>query len=153
MATNHPNGVYMDVTSVNTIVTLYAPPVITTPVRLQNFGVDSAVEVNDFTMAEVRMGIDGGLAAGFTPSTKEITVTLEAASPSRTYLEAICMWMETHQQTVNVILTVDQPALKKRYVFETGVMQSGKVMSSVKKTLEPTTWKFIVGKCTVENYK
>ena len=152
MATNHPNGVYMDVTSVNTIVTLYAPPVITTPVRLQNFSADTAVDVNDFTMAEVRMGIDGGLAAGYVPSTKELTITLEAASPSRSYLEALYMWMETNQQTVNVIITVDQPTLRKRYIFETGVLQNGTVMSSVQKTLKAIAWKFIVGKVTIENY-
>ena len=133
---------YLNITSTDAIVTLQCEAVIPVAVQLQNFSTDQSVTVDEVTIAEGRMGVDGGFAAGYIPVEKSLTITLEANSPSTQYLTSIMEAAMANCTTYNVTITVDLPSVGMRYIYTNGTMISGVVMSNAKKLLEPTTWKF-----------
>lgn len=116
-------------------------------IRIQNFSADLAVGTDDVTFAETRMGVDGHLAAGYTPNPVNVNISLEANSPSRSQLEHIAQASNLNKTVYECDLLVSIPATGETYTFSKGYMTSGHIMPDVKKTLDPTQWKF-----TFESY-
>ncbi len=141
---------YLDITSTNAIITLECETVIPRPIQLQNFSTDQSVSVDEATIAESRMGIDGGMAAGFTPSPVNVTLSLEANSPSTPYLSSIFTAMRANRRTYNCRMIIHHKTTGQRYVFSNGTLVSGVFMSNLKKTMEPTSWKFTFAKYETE---
>lgn len=133
---------YLDITSTNAIITLACPGVLPNPIQLQNFSADQMAAIDETTIAEARMGVDGGMAAGFIPSPVNLTLTLEANSPSTPYLSSIFTACRANRTTYNCTVTIDLKTTGKRYIFSNGALTGGVYMSSLKKMMEPTTWKF-----------
>ncbi len=136
-----PNN-FLNITSANAIVTLACDQLIPNPVRLQNFSADQSVSLDEVTLSEGQMGVDGGYAAGYVNSIKSLTLTLEANSPSTKYLDIIAKAMHNQTTVYLITLTVTLPSLSMRYIFSNGTLASGQIMSNPKKLQEPTTWKF-----------
>lgn len=136
-----PNN-FLNITSANAIVTLACDQLIPNPVRLQNFSADQSVSLDEVTLSEGQMGVDGGYAAGYVNSIKSVTLTLEANSPSTKYLDIIAKAMHNQTTVYLITLTVTLPSLSMRYIFSNGTLASGQIMSNPKKLQEPTTWKF-----------
>lgn len=133
---------FLNITSANAIVTLACDQLIPNPVRLQNFSADQSVSLDEVTLSEGQMGVDGGYAAGYVNSIKSVTLTLEANSPSTKYLDIIAKAMHNQTTVYLITLTVTLPSLSMRYIFSNGTLASGQIMSNPKKLQEPTTWKF-----------
>ncbi len=110
--------------------------------RVQNFSADLALGTEDLTLAEVRMGVDGHLAAGYTPAPISVNLTVEANSPSRPHLEHIAEASRLNMTVYECDLQVTIPGIGKVYSFKKGYMTGGHIMPDVKKTLDPTQWKF-----------
>lgn len=136
-----PNN-FLNITSANAVVTLACDQLIPNPVRLQNFSADQSVSLDEVTLSEGQMGVDGGYAAGYVNSIKSVTLTLEANSPSTKYLNIIAKAMHNQTTVYLITLTVTLPSLGMRYIFSNGTLGTGQIMSNPKKLLEPTTWKF-----------
>lgn len=138
----HPAEILMDITSANTIITIQADPIIPSPVQLQNFGPDGILVTEEMTIAEARMGPDGGLAMGYTPNPVGVSLTFEANSPSQQTMFDLSGAIRANRRIYDVTITADCPSLKKRYIFERGGLISSSVMPNPKKTHDPTNWKF-----------
>lgn len=136
-----PNN-FLNITSANAIVTLACDQLIPNPVRLQNFSADQSVSLDEVTLSEGQMGVDGGYAAGYVNNVKSVTLTLEANSPSTKYLDIIAKAMNNQKTVFLITLTVTLPSIGTRYIFSNGTLGSGQIMSNPKKLQEPTTWKF-----------
>jgi hypothetical protein len=94
-------------------------------------------------MAEVLMGADGKLSAGFVPNPTPQTFTLQADSGSN---EVFDFW--ARQQKVNRTLykasaIVTIPSIGKSYVCSGGVFQKSKVMPDAAKILQPRQYTVI----------
>ena len=146
----HPAERLMDITSANTTMTFQADGVITTPVQLQNFSTDQLATIDEQVVAEARMGVDGGLAVGYTPQPFNFSFTLEANSPSQIYMFNLAAAIRANRCTYDVTITLDCPSLKQRYIFERGALINASVMPNPKKVHEPTTWKFTFASVRVE---
>ena len=57
-----------DLTSANAVVILSVDELYPNGVQIQGFSTDSSFAVDDATIAEARMGVDGKLSAGYTPA-------------------------------------------------------------------------------------
>lgn len=147
----HPAEILMDITSANSIMTIQADPIIPQPVQLQNFGTDQLATIDEQTLAEARMGVDGGLAVGYTPQPFQFSFTLEANSPSQEVMFNLSGATRANRRTYDVTITLDCPSLKQRYIFERGALISASVMPNPKKTHEPTNWKFTFATVRVES--
>ena len=137
----------MDITSANSVVTLSCDLFSAV---LQQFGADTAYEGEDDTIAETRMGVDGHMVAGQTPNIKNVTIHLEASSPSAQYLRLLKQAMEKNRTIYPCQMVVSQPSIGVRTTYSNGVLVSAKDLADGKKVLDPTNWKFAFESKSVE---
>lgn len=88
----------MDITSANAKCFLTIEELFPAGVLLQNYATDQAVDQDERQISIVRMGVDGHMAAGWTPQPHIIHFTFEANSPSLTYIRALAKYMETQKK-------------------------------------------------------
>ena len=130
----------LDITSANATVAVSVESLFS--VTLENFSADSAFTSDTIQAAETRMGVDGHLAAGFTPAVKVVTINLEAGSPSATFLQLLRQAQETNLKPYKVNMVISIPSIGKRYSFSNGVLQSYKDLPDGQNVLSPTQWVF-----------
>ena len=130
----------LDITSANATVALSVGGLFS--VNLENFSADSSFTSDTVQAAETRMGVDGHMAAGFTPAIKTITINLEAGSPSTEYMQLLRQVQEVNMKPYKVNMVISIPSIGKRYTFSEGVLQSYKDLPDGQNVLSPTQWVF-----------
>ena len=136
-----------DLTSANAVVILSVDELYPNGVQIQGFSTDSSFTVDDATIAEARMGVDGKLSAGYTPAPRTVTITLEANSPSLPILSNIVEASQVTRKPFKCQMYITIPALGKEYTLANGVLQTGHTIPDGKKVLDPTAWTFIFESC------
>ena len=139
----------LDITSANATVALSVGGLFS--VNLENFSADSSFTSDTVQAAETRMGVDGHMAAGFTPAIKTVTINLEAGSPSTEYLQLLKQAQETNLKPYKVQMIISIPAIGKRYSYSNGVLQSYKDIPDGQNVLSPTQWVFHFEGLSVES--
>ena len=87
-----------NITSANAVLVLGVEELYPVGVQLTNFATDQMLSSDDMEIAQARMGVDGGLAAGYVPNPFSLTITLEASSPSSlTVMQSLLMAYEDQQ--------------------------------------------------------
>ena len=130
----------LDITSANATVAMSVGGLFS--VNLENFSADSSFTSDTVQAAETRMGVDGHMAAGFTPAIKTITINLEAGSPSTEYMQLLRQVQEVNMKPYKVNMVISIPSIGKRYTFSDGVLQSYKDLPDGQNVLSPTQWVF-----------
>lgn len=130
----------LDITSANAVVAISVESLFS--VNLENFSADSSFTTDTVQAAETRMGVDGHMAAGFTPAIKTVTINLEAGSPSATFLQLLRQAQEVNLKPYKVQMVISIPSIGKRYTFSNGVLQSFKELSDGQTVLSSTQWVF-----------
>lgn len=118
-------------------------------VQLEGFGADGIMSGEDITVAETRMGVDGRLSAGYTPTVKNVVITLEASSPSLEVMQNIWQYMQSTMSQPECTLTVNIPSLNQTAVYTQGCMTKGRPIPDLKTMLDPTQWSFAFAKIKV----
>lgn len=132
----------LDITAANAVLILTVEEIFPSGIELQMFGTDQAYDAPAADMAETRMGVDGFMVAGYVPNIQQVTVTLEAASPSRAQLATVAAAMVTNRRVYACTLTATLPAVNSRFTWTRGVIRNAARALSAAKTLQPTTWQF-----------
>jgi hypothetical protein len=138
----------LDITSANATVGMSVGGLFS--INLENFSADSSFTTDTIQVAETRMGVDGHMAAGFTPNIKTLTINLEAGSPSTEFMILLNQAQETNRRPYEVNMVVSIPSIGKRYTFSNGVLQSYKGLPDGNKVLGPTQWVFHFEDMSVE---
>jgi hypothetical protein len=131
----------LDITSANATVAMSVAEGLFS-INLENFSADSSFTSDTVQAAETRMGVDGHMAAGFTPAIKTITINLEAGSPSTEYMQLLRQVQEVNMKPYKVQMVISIPSIGKRYTFSEGVLQSYKDLPDGQNVLSPTQWVF-----------
>ena len=100
------------------------------------------IPITNFSVDQMADSDEHEYAAGFVPNAWNVTVSLEASSPSLKVMQQIAQAMATNRRTYEIGITLTIPSLKQVHMFKKGVLLSGKDMPGIRKTLEPTSWKF-----------
>lgn len=137
-----PNFPLGDITSANATLVLIVNGLFPAGVRLQQFATDQSYSQDELTIAEDRMGVDGGLVAGWVPSIKTVTIMLEASSPSHAALSQLYRASERKRGIYECSLIASVPSIMKTFTWTQGILKSGTPVPAAKKVLDPTTWKF-----------
>ena len=135
-----------NLTSANAIMVMTVEDLYPIGIPITNFSTDQMADSDEHEYAQARMGVDGGLAAGFVPNAWNVTISLEASSPSLKVMQQIAQAMVTNRRTYEIGLTITVPSLKQVHFFKQGVLLNGKDLPGLRKTLEPTQWKFTFAK-------
>lgn len=131
-----------EITSANATIILTVDELYPAGVQLMNFSADTAADTDENELSQVRMGVDGGMAAGFTPNPYGVTISLEASSPSRKVFQRIRQAMKVNRKIYECSLEIRIPSIGETHRYSHGVMNNAKPMPGVKKVLDPTTAKF-----------
>lgn len=136
----------LDITSANASMVMIVEDFYPAGVPITNFSTDQMIDGDEHEYAQARMGVDGGMAAGFVPNPWNVTVSLEASSPSLKVMQTLAQAMVTNKCTYEVSLIITVPALNQVHAYRKGVLLTGKDLPGIRKTLEPTQWKFTFAK-------
>ncbi|MDR1396861.1 MAG: hypothetical protein LBJ14_03940 [Desulfarculales bacterium] len=131
-----------DITSANAELVLTVGEIFPAGIVLQMFGTDQSANMDSVEITETRMGVDGYMAAGYTPVIYPVTVTLEAASPSRFSLSTLWEAMAANKRVYACGLVAALPSIGERITWSNGVLKNGVIVPPMRKVLGPTTWLF-----------
>lgn len=138
-----------NITSANATAYMVVKDLYPAGFPLNNFSTDQAVDQAEDTIAETRMGVDGYMAAGYTPSIKAVTLQFEAASPSVQFLNNLYLASQKNRRTYETTLVINVPAVGKTYTYTGGVLKTGKALPALKRTLDPVSYGFDFEKMTI----
>lgn len=137
------------ITSTNAIYLLSIAGLFTVPQALQGFSADDIFDTSDINPAEVSMGLDGKLSAGWVPVAIVQSISLQANSDSATLFDA---WFTAQQAAREVYFAnaiVRLPSIGRSYAMTRGVLTSYSPIAAAKKMLQPRkfsiTWESSIG--------
>lgn len=137
------------ITSANAVFMLGINTVFPIPQLLQGWATDDAFSTDPVEPAEVKMGVDGKMSAGFVFQPIKISITFQADSPSILMFDA---WYAGQKALVDVYFAnglIRYPSIQRSFVLTNGILSSYMPIADAKKTLDPLkyaiTWESIVG--------
>ena len=137
----------MSITSANAIVMIGIPSLFPVPQQLQGFAADDIFDVDAIDSAEVLMGVDGILSAGFVFVPIKQNISLQADSPSNVIFDT---WWAFGQQTKDVFFangSVVIKALGQKWTLVKGALTSYKPIPDAKRVMQPRrftiTWQSV----------
>ena len=126
-----------NITAANAVYSIAIPPLYIAPQQLVGFATDAAWDTGESEPAEVMIGVDGIVSAGFVPYLTDQTIHLQADSPSAIIFET---WLETQKiaQTIYfAAATLNLISLGRKYSMSQGILRRMPPISSTRKVLQP----------------
>lgn len=135
------------ITSANSIFTIVIAGLFPAPVQLRGYATDKAFTTEAVDLAEVQMGVDGRMTAGYTPMPVKQTVTLQADSPSKDIFAALIQATKTAREVFYMSGTISLPSTGESFVLTRGILTNAKQIPDAAKVLQPVdyviTWESI----------
>jgi len=135
------------ITSANSVFTLVVAGLFPAPVQLQGYASDKAFTTEAIDLAEVQMGVDGRMTAGFVPNPVKQTITLQADSPSKDIFTALIQAMKTARGVFYVSGSIALPSTGESFTLTRGILTNAKQIPDAQKVLQPVdyviTWESV----------
>lgn len=135
------------ITSANSVFTLTASAAGIVGVQLYGYSTDKMFFADARQMAEVQMGADGYMTAGYIFAPQMMSVTFLPDSPSRQVMKAIEQTMSSQREIIYLSAEIVLPATNEKFIFTRGVLTQTKTMPDAAKVLQPVeyqiTWQSI----------
>lgn len=135
------------ITSANSVFTIVIPGLFPAPVQLQGYASDKAFTTEAIDLAEVQMGVDGRMTAGFVPNPTKQTVTLQADSPSKDIFTALIQAMKTAREVFYISGSIALPSTGESFTLTRGILTNTKQIPDAQKVLQPMdfviTWESV----------
>lgn len=135
------------ITSANSIFTLVVAGLYPAPVQLHGYSADRAFTDDAIALAEINMGVDGRMTAGYTPVATPMTITLQADSPSRDIFATIIAATKSLRDVYYLTGTITLPSTGESFTLTRGVLNQVKQIPDAQKVLQPVdyqiTWESV----------
>lgn len=135
------------ITSANSVLTIVVAGLFPAPVQLFGYATDKAFATEAIDLAEVQMGVDGRMTAGFTPNPTKQTISLQADSPSKEVFNAIIQSMKTAREVFYISGSLALPSTGESFTLTRGILTNVKQMPDAQKVLQPMdyviTWESV----------
>jgi len=125
------------ITSANAVFLLAVGSVFNAPVQLQGFATDDIFSTEALETAQVQMGVDGKLSAGFVYNEVKQSITLQADSASNAIFDA---WVAANRAASDIFFaqgTVILRSIGTKWALTNGVLVSWPPIPDAKKLLQP----------------
>ena len=122
-------------TSANSIFTILAAGIFPIPQTLSGYAVDKAFAADALTLAETKMGVDGKLSAGYTPSPVKMSITLQADSDSNTIFMVLTQAIKTTREIFPITAHITLPGTGEVFTCNRGFLTVSKQMPDANKIL------------------
>ena len=129
-------------TAANSIITLTVAGLFDVPQQLQGFAADDIFDIDQVDSAEVVMGVDGKLSAGWIPKEIKQSFSLQADSASTDFFEG---WYTAQQSARELYIAgavIWLPATGRKYTMTRGFLTNYSASPNAKRILQPR--KFMV---------
>lgn len=135
------------ITSANSVFTLVVAGLFPAPVQLRGYASDKAFTTEAVDLAEVQMGVDGRMTAGFVPNPVKQTITLQADSPSKDIFTAVIQAMKTAREVFYISGSISLPSTGESFALTRGILTNAKQIPDAEKVLQPMdfviTWESV----------
>ena len=135
------------ITSANSVFTIVVPGLFPAPVQLRGYATDRAFTTEAVDLAEVQMGVDGRMTAGFVPNPTKQTITLQADSPSKDIFTALIQATKTAREVFYISGTIALPSTGESFTLTRGILTNAKQIPDAQKVLQPVdyviTWESV----------
>lgn len=135
------------ITSANSVFTLVVAGLFPAPVQLRGYASDKAFTTEAVDLAEVQMGVDGRMTAGFVPNPVKQTITLQADSPSKDIFTAVIQAMKTAREVFYISGSISLPSTGESFALTRGILTNAKQIPDAQKVLQPVdyviTWESV----------
>lgn len=137
------------ITSANSVLAIAVANLYPTPQNIQGYAADDAFTNEAIEQAEIVMGVDGHLSAGFVFTAVPMTINIMPTSPSLEIFENWATAQATAREVYSGSGSVQLPAIGRKYTLQNGYLTRVKASPDVRKTLQPVqfviTWERIIG--------
>ncbi len=137
------------ITSANSSFALSITGLFTVPQFLQGYAADDAFTADSVDMAEVVMGVDGKLSAGYVFNPTSMTITLMPTSPSLQMFEAWVAAQKGNREVYRGDAIIRMPSIGRSYMLKNGYLKSAKAFPDNKKVLQAMpfhiVWETVIG--------
>ena len=123
------------ITSANSVVTLTASGLFSTPVQLQGYSTDKAWDTAAQVVTETQIGVDGRKTAGLVYNAVKQTFSFQADSPSVQIFEAIYAAQRAVRDVYYLSATISLPATGQTYVCNKGTLEDYNSVASASHVL------------------
>lgn len=134
-------------TGANCVLTLSQPTLFPVPQQIQGFAADDVFNVDAIRSAEVVMGVDGRLSAGFVYAEVPQNVMLQADSQSIDFFDTIWLQGQAAQDVYELNGLIILPGVATKFTLTRGFLTNYPPVPAVKKILQPRafqiTWERI----------
>ena len=135
------------ITSANSVFTLVVAGLFPAPVQLKGYASDKAFTTEAVDLAEVQMGVDGRMTAGYVPNPVKQTITLQADSPSKDIFTAVIQAMKTAREVFYISGSISLPSTGESFTLTRGILTNAKQIPDAQKVLQPMdfviTWESV----------
>lgn len=128
------------ITSADLIFILSVPELGIVGHKVQGFSVDKAFSFDNAIIGETLMGVDGKLSAGYVPSKKTMTLTLQADSDSIEVFNAVAEASQTRKKVYFMSGVITLPSIEKSFNLTRGALVSAPPIPAAAKLLQPVDY-------------
>lgn len=125
------------ITSANSVFSIVIPSLFPSPVQLRGYATDRAFTTEAIDLAEVQMGVDGRMTAGYVPMPTKQTVTLQADSPSKDIFNAMIQAMKAAREVFYISGSISLPSTGEAFTLTRGILVNAKQIPDAQKVLQP----------------
>ena len=129
------------ITATNSILLISVGGVFPVPQQILGFASDDAFTFDAVDPAEIVMGVDGHMSAGYVPVPKIQSITIMPDSPSLSFFETWLAAMDRASEIFFANGSITLSAIGRKYTMTRGVLTSIQPAPGVKKTLQPMPYK------------
>lgn len=130
-------------TGSNAIITLSQPTLFPLPQQLQNFAADDVTSMDNATILEHLMGVDGVLSFGFVWTARLQRIVLQGDSPSNDVFDTINVQQQAGQTVYPLNGVVRLPALGRVFTLINGALENYNPMPAVKRIIQPREYRLV----------
>jgi len=121
----------------NSVFTISVPNLFPAPVQLEGYSAERAWNTDGVDLAEVQMGVDGRMTAGYVPNPVRQTISLQADSPSKAIFNAIARAMKAAKEVYYITGSITLSSTGETFTCLRGVLQNFKPVPDAAKVLQP----------------
>lgn len=125
------------ITGANAVVMLSIFGIFPIPQQIQGFAADDVFDTDAINSAEVVMGVDGKLSAGFVYVPVVQNYSVQADSPSTVIFDTWWAVQQQARETFRATGIITLTAINKKWTLTNGVMTTFKPIPDTKKLLQP----------------
>ena len=130
------------ITSANSIFQLAIAGLYTTPQQLHGYATDDIFSTEALDSAEVLMGVDGVMSAGFVFVPVKQNITLQADSISNDIFDVWYAAQQSQRELYRATGLLVLPAIGRKWTMTNGVLSGYSPAPDIGKTLKPRKFTF-----------